>query len=64
MSFVHIIRTVLEAAVIIFTLWAVFHEDRFVAFEDRIFARFRRRRLKVVSGGSVRSACQRNTVRQ
>ncbi|MBQ8204080.1 MAG: hypothetical protein IJZ75_07365 [Clostridia bacterium] len=51
MSFVDIILTILEIALVGFTVWAVFHEDRFIAFEDRIMAKFRRGRLKVVDGG-------------
>lgn len=50
MSFGMIVRTVFEMALIGFTLWAVFHEDRFAAFEQRLFARLRRRRLRVVRG--------------
>ena len=35
-----------------FVIWAVFNEDRFIAFEERIVARLRRRRFKVLHGGS------------
>lgn len=49
MSLAQIIRTVFETALIIFTLWAVFHEDIFVAFEERIAATFKRRKLKVIN---------------
>ena len=48
MNFAQIIRTVFEIVLIGFTLWAVFHEDIFVAFEERIVAAFKRRRLKVI----------------
>lgn len=64
MNFAQVIRTVLEAAVIIFTLWAVFHEDRFIKFEDRIASHFRRRRLKIISGSSVHSTCHPNAAKQ
>lgn len=49
MSFADIFRTLFEAAIVLFTVWGLFHEDRFIAFEERFFARLRRRRLKVVS---------------
>lgn len=45
--------TVFEAALVAFAVWAVFHEDRFVAFEERIAARFRRRRFKVIHGSNI-----------
>lgn len=48
MSIAQIIRTVFEIVLISFTLWAVFHEDLFAAFEERIAASFKRKRLKVV----------------
>ena len=48
MNFAQIIRTVFEMALIAFTLWAIFHEDIFVAFEERVVAMFKRRKLKVV----------------
>ncbi len=44
--------TIFEIALVAFVIWAVFHEDRFIAFEDRIAARFRRRRFKVLRGGN------------
>ena len=48
----------LEIALGVFTIWAVFHEDLFIAFEDRVIARFRRRKLKVIRGGSqVSKSC-------
>lgn len=45
-----ILRTVFEIALVAFTLWALFHEDRFAALEQRLFARIRRRKLRVVEG--------------
>ena len=44
--------TIFEIAMTAFIIWGVFHEDRFVAFEDRVVARFRRRRFKVIEGGN------------
>ena len=48
MSFDQIIRTIFEIALIAVTLWAIFHEDIFVAFEERIVAAFKRKRFKVI----------------
>ena len=45
--------TVFEAALVAFAVWAVFHEDRFIAFEERVVAHFRRRRFKVITGSNV-----------
>lgn len=56
-----IFRTVFEVAIIVFTLWAVFHEDRFAALEQRLFARIRRRKLRVLEGN--RCACNNYPVR-
>ena len=48
--------TIFEIAMVIFAIWAVFHEDRFIAFEERIVARFRRRSFKVIEGNNVRKS--------
>lgn len=45
-----ILKTVFEFALVCFTLWALFHEDRFAAFERRLACALRRRSLKVVQG--------------
>ena len=52
MSIGNIIRTVLELAAIIFVMWGLFNEDKFVAFEERLFARIRRNRFKIIKGGN------------
>ena len=52
MTFGMILKTVFEFALIVFTLWAVLHEDKFAAAESRFFARLRRRKFKVVEGGN------------
>ncbi len=44
--------TIFEIALVAFTIWAVFHEDRFIKLEERIVANFRRRRFKVLRGGN------------
>lgn len=45
-----VIISVLEVLVVGFTVWALFHEDRFADFEERLIARVRRGKLKVVKG--------------
>ncbi len=52
MSFGDTLLTLFEIALVAGTIWAVFHEDIFVDFEERLAARFRRRRFKVIEGGS------------
>ncbi len=52
MSFRDVLLTVFEIALVTFTIWAVFHEDRFIAFEDRIKAKFRRSKFRVIKGGN------------
>lgn len=44
--------TIFEIALVAFTIWAVFHEDRFIKFEERVAAHFRRRRFRVLRGGN------------
>ena len=53
MNFNGTLLTILEVAMVAFVIWAVFHEDRFVAFEERIAAHFRRRRFKVIEGNNI-----------
>ncbi len=53
MNFTEGLKTVLEIAVVLFTIWAVFNEKRFTRFEKNIVAKIRRRRLRVIEGGSV-----------
>lgn len=48
MSFGMAMRSLFEVALVAFTLWALFHEDRIAAMEDRFFARCRRKRLTLV----------------
>ena len=44
--------TIFEIALTAFVIWALFNEDRFIAFEERIAARFQRRRFRVIKGGN------------
>ncbi len=48
MNFGDIIRTCFEFVLVSFTVWAVFHEDRFIRLEDRLFAYIKRKKLKVI----------------
>lgn len=52
MTVAMILRTVFEIALVGFTLWALFHEDRFAAFEERIVCLIRRKGLKAVNSSS------------
>ena len=45
--------TLFEVVLVGFTVWAVFHENKFVDFEDKLFARIRRRNLKVIKGNAT-----------
>ena len=58
MSFRDVLLTVFEVALVTFTIWAVFHEDRFIAFEDRIKAKLRRSRFRVIEGGAEAYSCE------
>ncbi len=53
MNFTNTLLTVFELALVAFTIWAVFNEDKFVAFEERFVARIRRRRFKVIEGNRI-----------
>ncbi len=41
------LKTLFEVALVAFALWALFNEDKFIAFEERLVAFVRRRRLRV-----------------
>ncbi len=53
MNLSQIIRTILEIALVVITIWAVFHEDMFIALEERIASFFKRRRLRVLHNSSL-----------
>lgn len=48
MSLVDVLKSVLEIALVSFTIWSLFHEDRYIAFEERLLCKIRRNRLKSV----------------
>lgn len=53
MNFADTLITLFEVALVAFTLWALFHEDVLVAFEERVISRIRRQRLKVVKAENI-----------
>lgn len=48
-----VILSVFETLVVAFTIWGLFNEDKFVSFEEKLFAKikFRKRKFKVIHGG-------------
>lgn len=48
MSFLHCLQTLFEIIMVIAVVWCLFNEDKLIAFERRVFAAIRRRRLRVV----------------
>ncbi len=53
MNFSNTLLTIFEIALVVFTIWAVFNEDKFIAFEERMVTRFRRRRFKIIEGNNI-----------
>lgn len=45
--------TIFEVALVAFTIWAVFNEGLFVSFEEKVIARIRRRKFRVIKGNNV-----------
>ena len=48
MTFTQTIATIFEILMALGLFWCIIHEDRLIAFERKLFANIRRRRLKVV----------------
>ena len=48
MSLSQIIKSLIELVMVVFAIWAVFHEDMFIAFEQRLVANRKRKRLKLI----------------
>lgn len=46
------LSTVFEMFLVAFVFWAIFNEDKFIAFEKRILSAIRRRRLKIVKSSA------------
>lgn len=55
MSTGNFLITLLEIAGVIALVWCIFHEDRLVAFEEKVFAALRRKRLRVVKAERTHS---------
>ena len=53
MSFADTLITIFEFLLVIATVWAVFHEGVFIAFEEKILTGIRRRRFRVIRTKSV-----------
>ncbi len=47
MTFANLLITLLEISAFIGLVWCIFHEDTLVAFEEKLFASIRRKRLRV-----------------
>lgn len=41
MSTIHTWRTIIELVLVAFLIYGIFHEDKFVAFEEKIFRKFK-----------------------
>lgn len=50
MSISDIIKSIVELTVIAFIVWGLFHEDRIVALEEKLFAYIRRKKFKIIKG--------------
>ena len=48
MTFSMMIRTFFEILMFAVLVWGFFHEDQLAAFEQRLFCRFRRKKLHLV----------------
>ncbi len=58
MTFLQTLTTIFELGMIIVLFWCFFHEDRLIAFEKRVIAHFRRRKMRVVNTESYRKAAK------
>ncbi len=47
MSTIDMLRTFFELVAVLSVLWAVFHEDKFIAFEEKLLCFVKRRKLKI-----------------
>ncbi len=53
MTFADIIITLFEILGALALIWCIFHEERLVAFEEKVFASFRRRRMRVINAEHI-----------
>lgn len=59
MTFIQVLTTIFEISMAVALFWCFFHEDRLIAFERKLLACIRRRKLRV-----VHTACQPHIVKQ
>ncbi|MBR3300238.1 MAG: hypothetical protein IKI68_02010 [Clostridia bacterium] len=52
MSTAYTIQTIIEVLAVGFTIWGLFNEDKFLAFENRLFSNIRRKKLKLAKSNS------------
>lgn len=55
MTFTQVLTTIFEICMVVALFWCFFHEDRLIAFEKKLLALVRRRRLKVVHSPRTRA---------
>ena len=55
MSLSFTLSTIFEILLVAAVIWGVFHEDKLIAFEKRLMATIRRRRLRVVKATTARN---------
>ena len=49
MTFSDILITLFEIIGALALIWCIFHEEHLVAFEEKVFSSFRRRRMRVIN---------------
>ena len=55
MTFSASLITIFEILMVVAVVWCIFHEDRLIAFEEKLLSRFRRKRLRVVKAEKLRT---------
>ncbi|MCQ2440695.1 MAG: hypothetical protein MJ076_02205 [Clostridia bacterium] len=53
MNSADVLKSLFEIILVAFTIWALFHEDRFIAFEDKLFSHIRRKNLKILNSKNL-----------
>ena len=48
MSFADVLKSLFEVGLVSFTIWSLFHEDKYIAFEEKILCKIKRNKLKTV----------------
>ena len=48
MSLSYLVQSLLETVAVAFVIWGLFHEEKMVAFENRIFSNIKRKKLRVI----------------